>query len=71
MLKAILILLIFSIGLNLILIGGVVAVLKEHTTKLAKALNDNTRTWIEDATTAVFNMDSLKQKAEMSGEVEV
>lgn len=71
MITAILVLTIFNIGWTAILIAGVVQLLKDHTIKLAKALNENTKTWIEDATTAVFNMDSLKQKVDMNGEVEV
>lgn len=71
MLTIILILTIFSIGMNIVLILSATALIKEHQTKAVKAINYNTDKDIETALTAIYNMESLKQKAEMSGEVEI
>ena len=71
MLTIILILLIFNTGMNLVLILSATALIKEHQVKAVKTINYNTDKDVETALTAIYNMDSLKQKAEMGGEVEI
>lgn len=71
MLIAILILTIFNTGLIILLGLGGIAVLKQATIDVVMAAMRHTDESIESATTAVFNMDSIKQKAEMSGKAEL
>lgn len=71
MLIAILILTIFNTGMIFILgVGGVGClrdlIMAQHTFTRKTIESD-----IEQATTAIFNMDSLKQKATMSGKAEL
>lgn len=71
MLTAILILTIFNTGLILVIgLGGFTAlqdlIRKVHKHTLAH-IDDRTET----AVTAIYNMNSLKQKAEMSGKAEL
>lgn len=70
MLIAILILTIFNIGLSFFAVAGI-AFIKDDILKAIAAAARHTDGSIEAATTALFNKESLKQKAEMSGEVEV
>ena len=71
MLTAILLLTIFNTGLILFFgIGGVGAV-NAKTIEVGTKVIRHTDESINTATTAIFNMDSLKQKANMQGEVEV
>lgn len=70
MLIAILILTIFNIGLSLLIIGGMVAY-KEDIEHFIAAAVHHTDESIEAATTALYNIDSIKQKVTMSGEVEI
>lgn len=70
MLIAILILTIFNTGLALLIIGGMVAY-KEDIEHFIAAATHHTDESIEAATTALYNMDSIKQKVTMSGEVEI
>ena len=71
MLTAILILTIFNTGLIMFFgIGGVGAI-NAKTIEIGNKIVKHTDESINTATTAIFNMDSLKQKAEMQGEVEV
>lgn len=67
MLIAILILTIFNTGLALIIIGGMVAY-KEDIEHFIAAAAHHTDESIEAATTALYNMDSIKQNVEMKGE---
>ena len=71
MLIAILILTIFNIGLTILLGLGGLALMKQEMCNIAAIAMKHTDGSIEAATTALFNKESLKQKAEMSGEVEV
>ena len=70
MLIAILILTVFNTGLILFCLMGNVVTNDNIIKALAKA-TAHTDQSIEAATTALYNMDSIKQKVEMSGEVEV
>lgn len=67
---AILILTIFNIGLSLLIIGGMVAYKTELESFIAAATK-HTDESIESATTALFNVDSIKQKADMTGRFEL
>jgi hypothetical protein len=49
----------------------VVAILREDIKKIVSVAVNHTDDSISTAVTAIFNMDSLKQKAEMSDEVEI
>ena len=71
MIVAILILTIFNTGLLILLSGVIVAILREDIKKVVSVAIKHTDDSISTAVTAIFNMDSLKQKAEMSDEVEV
>ena len=71
MLIAILILTIFNIGLTILLGFGGLSLMKAEMISVATKAMKHTDGSIEAATTALFNKESLKQKAEMSGEVEV
>ena len=71
MLIAILILMIFNIGLTILIGLGSLAVMKDVIISVATKVMKHTDGSIEAATTALFNKESLKQKAEMQGEVEV
>ena len=71
MLIAILILMIFNIGLTILIGFGGLSLMKAEMTNIAAVAMKHTDQSIEAATTALFNKESLKQKAEMSGEVEV
>lgn len=71
MLIAILILTIFNIGLTIIIGLSATAIIKVEMISAITAGVKHTDQSIEAATTALYNMDSLKQKVEMSGEVEV
>lgn len=67
MIIAILILTIFNTGLALLIIGGMVAY-KVEIEHFIAAASKHTDESIEAATTALYNMDSIKQKVEMKGE---
>lgn len=67
---AILVLTIFNTGLMLLTIGGLALMKDEVVKKIAEAV-DHTDESIETATTAVFNMESIKQKADMTGRFEI
>lgn len=71
MLTIILILLIFNIGLDIVLILSATALIKEHQVKAVKTITHNSEKLTEQALTAIYNMDSIKQKVQMSGEVEL
>lgn len=64
MLLAILLITIFNTGLILLGLGGIV-MCKEDVLKGINLAAKHTDESIESATTAIFNMDSLKQKASM------
>ena len=70
MLIAILILTIFNTGLILLVMGAVGMALKEIE-KAVKEINRNTDHDTESALTAIYNMDSLKQKVKMNGSVDL
>jgi hypothetical protein len=70
MLIAILLLVIFNIGLTFFVLAGV-AIAKDDIAKGINALAKHTDESIEAATTAIFNMESIKQKADMTGRFEV
>jgi hypothetical protein len=70
MLTAILIITIFNTGLLLLNIGALAVLVDEHR-KGVEAIKKEVAEDIETATTAVFNMDSIKQKAEMNGSFEL
>ena len=70
MLIAILILTIFNTGLILFcLIGNVV--INDNIIREMKKATAHTDESIENATTALFNMDSIKQKVDMTGRFEL
>ena len=66
MLTAILILTIFNTGLALLTIGGIV-LYKDELEAFIAAATHHTDESIETATTALYNMESIKQKVEMTG----
>ena len=70
MLIAILVLTIFNTGLTLLMIGGLV-LYKEDIEHFIAAAAHHTDESIEAATTALYNMDSIKQKVEMTGKCEI
>ena len=70
MLIAILILTIFNTGLIILTIGGLV-VYKDEIEHFVAAASKHTDESIETATTALYNMDSIKQKVEMTGRFEL
>ena len=70
MLIAILLLTIFNIGLTVFVLAGV-AIVKDDIMAAIVVATKHTDESIEAATTALFNKESLKQKAEMQGKVEV
>ena len=70
MIIAILVLTVFNTGLILFCLGGI-WIFKDEVEKRITAAKKHTDESIEAATTALFNMDSLKQKATMSGRVEL
>lgn len=67
MLIAILILTIFNTGLLLLEIGGMI-LYKDEVESFVAAATKHTDESIEAATTALYNMDSIKQNVEMKGE---
>lgn len=70
MLIAILILTIFNTGLILFcLIGNVV--INDNIIREMKKATTHTDQTIEAATTALYNMESIKQKVEMTGRFEL
>ena len=71
MLIAIPILTIFNIGLTILIGFGGLSLMKAEMTNIAAIAMKHTDQSIEAATTAIYNMDSIKQKVEMSGEVEI
>ena len=70
MLIAILILTIFNIGLSILAISGI-AMIKDDILKAIAASARHTDESIESATTALFNKETIMQKAEMTGKFEV
>lgn len=68
MLIAILILMIFNTLLIIVMSATVVAIIKDQATSVAALAIKHTDQSIEAATTALYNMDSIKQKVEMKGE---
>ena len=70
MLTAILIITIFNTGLLLLNIGALAVLVDEHR-KGVEAIKKEVAEDIETATTAIFNMDSIKQKAGMNGRFEL
>ena len=71
MIIAILILTIFNTGLLIVLSAAMVSVIKTEIAKMLNiALHHVDETYAELGTW-IYNMDSTKQKAEMSGKVEL
>lgn len=71
MITVILILTIFNTGLILLMAGGLLSTLRQDMAKmLSKTLRHVDETY-EALGTAIFNMDSIKQKVNMSGKVEL
>lgn len=70
MLIAILILTVFNTGLILLVIGGLNMYKSELISYIA-ASTKRVEEDIENATTAVFNMESIKQKVDMTGRFEI
>lgn len=71
MLLAILLITIFNTGLIVLMAGAMLAELKKHNADTAKCINDNTDKGLAEALTAIYNMDSIKQKVDMSGKAEL
>lgn len=71
MITVILILTILNTGLILLIGLGSFGAIKDLIKKAVCAVNKNTDQDMETLGTAVFNMDSLKQKATMSGKAEL
>lgn len=70
MLIAILIIAIFNTGLILLVIGGLNMYKNEIISYIA-ASTKRVEEDIENATTAIYNMDSIKQKVDMNGSFEI
>ena len=70
MITAILILVAFNTGMLLVLIGGI-CMYKDEIISYIAASTKHVDESIESATTAVFNMDSIKQKVETTGRFEL
>ena len=71
MLIAILVLSIFNTGLIFILGLSIFGAQQDIAKKAIALINHNTDSDVETALTAIYNMDSLKQKVEVSGEAEI
>jgi hypothetical protein len=70
MLIAILILTVFNTGLVLLVIGGL-NMCKNEIISYVAASTKRIEEDIENATTAIYNMDSIKQKVDMNGSFEI
>lgn len=70
MLTAILLLIIFDTGLILLCFGAV-ALLRKEQQEAEKKLEGHIDKDIETAVTAIYNMDSVKQKVTMNGRCEI
>ena len=70
MLIAILVITIFNTGLILLGICGMI-LYKDEIESFVAAATKHTDESIETATTALYNMDSIKQKVEMTGRFEL
>ena len=70
MLIAILILMVFQVGLMIITIGGM-AMYKDEIIKHQTEQTKHTDGSIEALGDAIYNMDSIKQKVNMSGKFEI
>lgn len=68
---AILILLIFNTGLLMVLSGGVLWAARKDMTDVSASMIKHIDESIEAGVTALFNKESLKQKAEMTGKAEL
>lgn len=71
MILAILLISVFNTGLIIIMGGGVIATLKDYINCTKKQIIDRVDDDIEQLGTAIYNMDSLKQKARQCGKAEV
>ena len=71
MLTAILIITIFNTGLIFLLGIGAIGSIKEFIYKATRILESRIDDRTETAVTAIYNMDSMKQKANMSGKAEL
>ena len=71
MIVAILILTIFNTGMIAIIGLGSFGAIQDLIKKAVYAVNKHTDQDIETLGTAIYNMDSLKQKATMSGKAEL
>ena len=74
MLTIILVLTIFNSGLIFLGICGLIIYkeeVKKHDAMLAQKVTDYTKFAIEQSTSAIFNMDSIKQKVDMTGKFEI
>ena len=70
MLTAILLLTIFNTGL-IVLCFGAAALVRKEQQEAVKEMKKYIDKDIETAVTAIYNMDSVKQKATMSGRCEI
>ena len=71
MIVMILILTAFNTGLIILLAGCAIYTLRKDMTDIAIQMVKHSDESIEAATTAIYNMDSLKQKAKMSGRADL
>ena len=71
MILAILILTIFGLGFFTILLLGILGIIKAEIAKAVKEINYNTDNGIEQSTTAIFNMESIKAYVEQKGKFEI
>lgn len=71
MLIAILVLTIFNTGLVILLAGVICGILRVDFNTAINTAVKHTDKSIEAATTAIFNMDSIKQKVDMTGRFEL
>lgn len=70
MLTAILIIAIFNTGLLVLTIGAIAVLTDEHR-KGVMAIKKNIDDDVESLGTAIFNMESIKQKVDMTGRFEL
>ena len=57
--------------MTLVLIGGAIGMIKDHVDKAKAEIIDNTDNDMASIGTAIFNAESIKQKVQMGGEVEL
>ena len=71
MITVIFILTIFNTGLILLMSAGIIGTVRSENAKMLNTALNHVDDTYEALGTAIFNMDSIKQKVKMSGKAEV